>query len=87
MQIPPNYGPDYAGRFTLLYPRIANDLGVPLVPFLLEGVGGIPELNQDDGLHPTAVGQEKVADNVYPYLKDVLGGAAAKGSKARISSK
>ncbi|MEA2693204.1 MAG: acyl-CoA thioesterase [Acidobacteriota bacterium] len=74
MMIPPNYGPDYAGRFTALYPRIAKDMGVPLVPFLLAGVGGIPELNQADGIHPTAVGQQKVADNVYPYLREVLAG-------------
>jgi acyl-CoA thioesterase-1 len=72
MQIPPNYGPDYTHRFNALYPRIAKDLGVPLVPFLLEGVGGILELNQADGIHPTAVGERKVADNVYPYLWDVL---------------
>jgi acyl-CoA thioesterase-1 len=72
MQIPPNYGPDYTDRFAALYPRIAKDMGVPLVPFLLAGVGGIPELNQADGMHPTAVGQRKVADNVYPYLKDLL---------------
>jgi acyl-CoA thioesterase-1 len=75
MRIPPNYGPAYTRRFTDLYPRIANDMGVPLVPFLLDGVGGIPELNQADGIHPTAVGQQKVADNVYPYLRDVLAGA------------
>jgi acyl-CoA thioesterase-1 len=72
MKIPPNYGPDYAGRFADLYPRIAKDLGVPLVPFFLEGVGGVPELNQADGIHPTAVGQQKVADNVYPDLRDLL---------------
>ena len=72
MMIPPNYGPDYARRFSDLYPRIAKDMGVPLVPFLLKGVGGVPELNQADGIHPTAVGHEKVADNVYPYLRDLL---------------
>ena len=72
MKIPPNYGPDYTGRFAALYPRVAKDMRVPLVPFLLERVGGIPELNQADGIHPTVVGQRKVADNVYPYLRDVL---------------
>jgi acyl-CoA thioesterase-1 len=74
MMIPPNYGPDYAGRFTALYPRIKKDMGVPLMPFLLDKVGGIPELNQADGIHPTAAGQRKVAENVYPYLRDVLAG-------------
>jgi acyl-CoA thioesterase I len=72
MQIPPNYGPAYAGGFTAMYPRIAKDLDVPLVPFLLKDVGGVPELNQADGIHPTAVGQRKVADTVYPYLRDLL---------------
>jgi len=72
MKIPPNYGPDYAGGFEALYPRIAQDLDVPLVPFLLEGVGGVTELNQADGIHPTAQGQEKVAETVEPYLAKVL---------------
>jgi len=72
MKIPPNYGPDYAGRFRALYPRIAKDMGVPLVPFLLAEVGGTPELNQADGIHPTAVGHQKVADNVYPYLRALI---------------
>jgi len=72
MQIPPNYGPDYAGGFRALYPRIAKEMDVPLVPFLLEGVGGVAELNQADGMHPTAEGQEKVADNVAPYLERMV---------------
>jgi len=72
MQIPPNYGPDYAGGFRALYPRIAKEMDVPLVPFLLEGVGSVAELNQADGMHPTAEGQEKVADNVAPYLERMV---------------
>jgi acyl-CoA thioesterase-1 len=72
MKIPPNYGGDYASRFEAIYPRIAKDLDVPLVPFLLEGVGGISELNLGDGLHPNARGQVKVAANVEPYLVGVL---------------
>jgi acyl-CoA thioesterase I len=72
MRIPPNYGPDYAGRFEAMYPRIAEDLEVPLVPFLLEGVGGIRSLNQEDGIHPTAEGQEVLAETVQPYLEKVL---------------
>jgi acyl-CoA thioesterase-1 len=72
MRIPPNYGPDYAGRFEAMYARIAEDLGVPLVPFLLEGVGGEQSLNQADGIHPTAEGQELLARNVLTYLAEVL---------------
>lgn len=72
MKIPPNYGPDYTERFEEMYPKIAKDLDVPLVPFLLEGVGGVADLNQGDGVHPTARGQEMVADNVEPYLVKIL---------------
>jgi acyl-CoA thioesterase-1 len=72
MQIPPNYGGDYARDYAALYPRIAKEMNVELVPFLLEGVGGIPELNLDDGIHPNAEGQEKVAENVVPHLMELL---------------
>lgn len=75
MKIPPNYGPDYAGGFEAIYPRIAEDLDVPVVPFLLEGVGGVLDLNQADGIHPTAEGQERVAENVAPALARLLGQA------------
>jgi len=71
MRIPPNYGP-YADDFAALYPRLAKELDVPLVPFLLQGVGGVRSLNQADGIHPTAEGQELVAKNVLPYLEQVL---------------
>lgn len=81
MKIPPNYGPDYAGGFEAIYPRIARELNVPLVPFLLEGVGGIAALNQADGIHPTAEGQEKVADTVTPYLSGLLAKEAATARK------
>ena len=72
MQIPPNYGPDYTSAFAAIYPHVARDLHVPLVPFLLAGVGGVAELNQADGIHPTAAGQVKVAANVKPYLEQLL---------------
>jgi acyl-CoA thioesterase-1 len=73
MRIPPNYGP-YADQFTAVYPKLAKELGVPLVPFLLKDVGGIRALNQADGIHPTAKGQEIVAKNVLPYLEKALEG-------------
>ena len=82
MRIPPNYGP-YADQFAALYPKIAKDLNVPLVPFLLEGVGGIRSLNQSDGIHPTAKGQEIVAKTVRPYLEKMLAEAPAKTAAAR----
>jgi acyl-CoA thioesterase-1 len=79
MRIPPNYGP-YADDFAALYPRLAKELDVPLVPFLLEGVGGVRDLNQADGIHPTAEGQEIVAKNVLPYLEEVMRSRVAAGA-------
>jgi acyl-CoA thioesterase I len=72
MRIPTNYGPDYGEGFAAIYPRVAESLGVELVPFLLDGVGGHADLNQADGIHPNARGTEIVADNVLPHLKRVL---------------
>ncbi len=72
MRIPTNYGSDYAEGLAAIYPRVANRLGTGLVPFLLDGVGGHPALNQPDGLHPTAEGQKILAGNVYPHLKKAL---------------
>jgi acyl-CoA thioesterase-1 len=72
MQIPTSYGPEYGGEFAALYPRLAKSLGVPLVPFLLEGVAGRPSLNLEDGIHPNAEGQKIVAANVLPHLSGLL---------------
>ena len=72
MMVPPNYGPDYAPKFAAMFPRLAKELDVPLVPFLLEGVGGRPELNQGDGIHPTAAGHRVMADTVYPKLAAIV---------------
>ena len=72
MLLPPNYGPDYTAEFRDLYPRLAKELEVPLVPFLLTGVAGIPELNQADGIHPTAEGHGLMAANVLPELRALL---------------
>lgn len=72
MRIPPNYGPDYTEQFQEMYPKISKELDVSLVPFLLEGVGGAADLNQADGIHPTAKGQEMVAATVEPYLREIL---------------
>ena len=72
MLLPPNYGPDYTRAFEALYPRLAAELDVPLVPFLLDGVAGVPELNQGDGIHPTAAGHELMAENVLPRLRALL---------------
>ena len=72
MLIPPNYGPEHTTQFRRLYPTLATERDVPLLPFLHEGVGGNPHLNQPDGIHPTLEGQRIIANNVLPYLRDIL---------------
>lgn len=78
MEAPTNLGPAFQRRFRAVFPRVANAAGVRLLPFLLDGVGGRPELNQDDGIHPTAEGARKVAANVYKSLRPVLDSLARK---------
>jgi acyl-CoA thioesterase-1 len=72
MRLPPNYGADYVAGFEAIYPRVASELGAALVPFFMDGVAGVPELNLEDALHPTAKGHERLADNVEPALRGVL---------------
>jgi acyl-CoA thioesterase-1 len=72
MQLPPNYGARYTKAFAQVYGQLAEDKKVPLVPFFLEGVGGVPELMQADGIHPAAVAQGKLLENVWPTLKPLL---------------
>lgn len=69
MQIPPNMGKTYANEFRDLYTELAKKNDVTLIPFLLEGVGGIRQLNQPDGIHPTPEGHRIVAGNVWEVLK------------------
>ena len=68
MQIPPNYGHNYTEQFSGLYGKIAQQLHVPLVPFLLAGVADKPELFQADQIHVLARAHPKLLDNVWPYL-------------------
>jgi acyl-CoA thioesterase-1 len=68
MQVPPNMGPDYSKAFADIYPRLAQKHDAHLIPFILEGVGGIKELNQPDGIHPTAEGHRIVAELVWEEL-------------------
>lgn len=72
MQVPPNMGSRYISEFKMIFKRIADKNNMALVPFLLDNVGGIAELNQSDGIHPTAKGHKILADNVWVVLKDVL---------------
>jgi acyl-CoA thioesterase I len=72
MRVPPNYGADYARAFAAVFPDVARTTRVPLVPFLLDGVAGDARLNQPDGVHPTAEGQRRLADVLWPYLEPLL---------------
>ena len=65
-------GVDYTEQFALLYPRLAEVNEAALIPFLLEGVGGVPELNLPDRIHPNAQGQEKLAETVWKVLEPLL---------------
>lgn len=72
MEIPPNMGPEYTAEFRNLFPELATKNELVLLPFLLENVGGIPELNQQDGIHPTAEGQQIMAQNVWKVIEPLL---------------
>lgn len=72
MEAPTNYGADYQRAFHQVYPALAAQYTIPLVPFLLEGVGGMARLNQPDGIHPTAEGARMLADNVWIVLKPLV---------------
>ena len=72
IQIPANYGAAYTREFAAVYPALAEQYGLPLVPFLLEGVAMHPKLNLPDGIHPNEQGQQIVAANVWAVLEGVL---------------
>jgi len=72
MQIPPNYGRDYAEKFSGMYKKIAGDKKIMLVPFLLEGVAEQQERFQADRIHPTATAQPIMLNNVWPHVKQLL---------------
>ena len=72
MQIPPNMGQSYATEFRNMFGELAAKNSMTLIPFLLEGVGGEPDLNQADGIHPNAKGSLIVADNVWKVLEKLL---------------
>jgi acyl-CoA thioesterase I len=85
MRVPSNYGRTYSQQFESLYPQLAKSNGAVLVPFLLEGVGGVRSLNQPDGIHPTAQGQRKMAETVWRVLEPVLRQAQSGEGVRRVS--
>jgi acyl-CoA thioesterase-1 len=72
MEMPGNMGADYTAGFKAVFPRVAGEKKAALVDFLLAGVGGDEKLNQPDGIHPTAGGQQVIADNVWKVLEGQL---------------
>lgn len=72
MRVPPNMGRDYGAQFEALFPDLAKKNKALLIPFILEGVGGMREFNLPDGIHPTAKGHEIVAANVWKVLEPML---------------
>lgn len=72
MKLPPNYGPRYAESFSLSYTQLSKDHKISLVPFMLENVAAKPDLIQQDGLHPNALGQPIILENIWPYLQSLL---------------
>ena len=69
MELPPNYGHEYTNAFRQVYIDLAARHQVPLLPFLLKGVGGVAALNQADGIHPNAEGHRRIAQHVLPFVK------------------
>jgi acyl-CoA thioesterase I len=72
IRVPTNMGKDYTTRFYAMFPELAAANNAGLIPFLLQGVGGVPELNLPDGIHPTPAGHKIVAENVWQTLEPVL---------------
>jgi len=72
IRIPPNYGPRYTEEFGGVFPELAKQYHLPLVPFLLEKVALDPALMQEDGMHPNPAGEPPVLDTLWPYLKPLL---------------
>jgi acyl-CoA thioesterase-1 len=72
MEAPPNLGPDYTTAFRQTFGELAELRGATLIPFLLDGVAGLPELNQADGIHPTPQGHRLLGDNVWRVLAPLL---------------
>ncbi|RZA09139.1 MAG: arylesterase [Proteobacteria bacterium] len=72
MEMPPNYGEEYRAGFRKIFSEVAKAEKTEFMPFLLKDVGGIPSLNLDDGIHPNEAGHEKVAENVFAFLKGKL---------------
>ena len=74
MKLPPNYGAEYTKGFEAIYPALAKQYRLTLIPFFLDGVAGSASLNQADGIHPTSEGYRIIADKVMETVKPLLNG-------------
>jgi acyl-CoA thioesterase-1 len=74
MKLPPNYGREYTNGFEAIYPALAKQHRLTLIPFFLDGVAGSASLNQADGIHPTSEGYRIIADKVFEIVKPLLKG-------------
>lgn len=72
MKLPPNYGQRYTDAFSRVFEAVAQEQKIVLVPFFLDGVGGVPGMMQADGIHPAVAAQPKLLDNMWPALKPLL---------------
>jgi acyl-CoA thioesterase-1 len=72
MMIPPNLGPEYTSSFAAIYPELAENNDAILIPFLLDGIGGVDSLMQRDQIHPNEAGHRAAADLVQPYLLQAI---------------
>jgi len=83
MKATPSHGPEYKAQFDAIYPELAKKYDAPLYPFFLEGVAGVPDLNQKDGLHPTGAGVARIVQGIIPMVRTMLDqmGAQAIGSE------
>ena len=85
MQMPSNMGPQFTEEFRAVFPRVAAEKDAALVPFLIESVGGIAAMNQDDLIHPNAEGQKRVARNVWAGRRGSCKHAERDGSSVRLA--
>jgi acyl-CoA thioesterase-1 len=72
MKMFPNLGPAYSKMFADVYTDVGGDNDVILIPFFLEGVAGVPKMNQSDGIHPTADGYARVVEHILPYVTEAI---------------
>jgi acyl-CoA thioesterase-1 len=80
MLAPPNLGREYGGEFNAVFARVAEQHGVALYPFFLDGVAADPTLNQQDGIHPNAEGVERIVARILPYVERLIAGEPPRGS-------